>query len=334
MPLDWTLSRQIRTGAMLFALAAGGCGAGTRPPAVSSTASLPTSGVEGRTKVGAGPSALVAAYGSVWSADHAGETITRIDPVTGKVTATHRVKGEPTGIASGFGSLWTYTPLPPGPALQRVDAQTGEILARIRLRGTGGGPLQGIVRAAGAMWIAADDGYLNRIDPRTNRAERVLRLPNGDFACPGALALAGGGLWYAPECGGRDIVRVDLRRRKMTHRIRVRDDYAVSLTAGGGSVWAVTSNGSVLKIDPKRRQVVKQAQASDIAERVAYGAGALWVRADAERLVRVDPETLEATRVHRLPEAPVPGGPLAVTADAVWAGNFAEGSVWRLSPDR
>ena len=338
MRFEGTLHR--RTGKttvlLTLALAAGGCGEGDRPPTAEKppTASPAASGPEVRTKVGAGPSALVAAYGSVWSADHGGDSITGIDPSTAKATATYPVKGEPTGIAAGFGSLWTFTPMPPGPALQRVDADSGKVVARIRLRGAQGGPLEGMVRAAGAMWVAADDGYLNRIDPRTNRAERVLRLPEGDFACPGALARAGGGLWFTPECGGPHIVRIDLRRRTVTDRIRVRDDYAVSVTAGGGSVWAVTSNGSVLEIDPKRRQVVKQGQASDTAERAAFGAGALWVRADADRLVRVDPETLEATRVHRLPEAPVPGGPLTVTDDAVWAGNFGEGSVWRLRADR
>lgn len=311
------------------------CGGGDGPPAAPKQppASAAATEVESRIKVGAGPSSLAGAFGSVWSADHGGDSITRIDPASGKVIATHPVKGEPSGIAAGFGSLWTFTPLPPGPALQRIDPQTGKVLARIRLRGAEGGPLQGLVRAAGAMWIAADDGHLTRIDPRTNRAERVLRLPEGDFACAGALARAGRSLWFAPECGGPHVVRVDLRRRKVTDRIRVRDDYAVSVTAGGGAVWAVTSNGSVLKIDPSRRQVVKQAQVSDSAERAAFGAGALWVRADAGRLVRVDPETLEASGVHRLPDAPVPGGALAVTGDAVWAGNFAEGSVWRLSPD-
>ena len=280
--------------------------------------------------VGSGPGYLVAAFGLIWSGNHQDGTVEGIDPASNKVVRRISVPGEPTGISAGFGSLWTFTPLgDDGPAARRLDPRGQSVLATIPVRAQGGS-LSGPLAAAGAMWLAGDDGWLTRIDPARNRARRVLRLPKDAFGCAGAMAVARGDLFYVPECGGERVLRIDARRHRIVGEVPVRDGLVVSLTRGGGRLWGVTSDGAVVAIDPRRERVTARKQVADQAERILYAAGRLRVRAGAERLTEVDPKTLRVVTSYPLPAAPVPGGGLAATRTAAWAANFEEGTVYRF----
>jgi YVTN family beta-propeller protein len=56
--------------------------------------------------VGAGPSALASAAGSIWVSSTAAGTVSRIDASTSKVIATIETGNVPAGIAAEGGLLW------------------------------------------------------------------------------------------------------------------------------------------------------------------------------------------------------------------------------------
>ena len=70
---------------------------------------------------------------------------------------------------------------------------------------------------------------------------------------------------------------------------------------GGGRVWVTdTSSGSVVKIDPRTRQVVARIPAGSDPTALAYGGGHLWVTNSGDGTVdRIDPATqdVQAVRV-------------------------------------
>jgi peptide/nickel transport system substrate-binding protein len=56
--------------------------------------------------VGSGPTAIVAAFGSIWVANHLDGTVTRLDPSTGREQATIPVGEGPNALVAAGGSLW------------------------------------------------------------------------------------------------------------------------------------------------------------------------------------------------------------------------------------
>jgi YVTN family beta-propeller protein len=312
------------------ALAIGGCGSDddTKRAAPTKPAAAGSKPERVRIEVGSGPGYATFAYGRVWVGNHGDDTVVAIDPATNEIAQTVMVPGEPTGISAGFGSIWTFTPVGGG-RIRRIDPKAGKVVASIRVASPGG-PLGGLVRAAGSMWFAGEDDWLLRIDPRSNRAKRVLRLPEALVPCAGQLTAFGKDLWMARECGDERLLRIDPRRGRIAGTIRVRDDFPIWTTTDGRRLWALTQGGKVLEID--RGSIARRAQIADTGSGIVHGERALWVRAGADKLIRVDPQTLKPTRSDALAAAPVPGGAVAVGGGAVWAGNFAEGTVYRLRP--
>ena len=66
----------------------------------------PVSGRLTRIEVGDGPVGIAVGDGSVWVADRLDGTVSRIDPRTDRVIASIDVGGEPRGIAEGDGAVW------------------------------------------------------------------------------------------------------------------------------------------------------------------------------------------------------------------------------------
>jgi YVTN family beta-propeller protein len=85
--------------------------------------------------VGLHPIEPVAAFGDLWSLDHHGGTVTRIDTETRTVEATITVgaPGErgPNSAAAGGGLLWVVTPNTP--VVVAIDPETSTIARRLRL---------------------------------------------------------------------------------------------------------------------------------------------------------------------------------------------------------
>jgi hypothetical protein len=105
----------------------------------------------------------------------------------------------------------------------------------------------------------------------------------------------------------------------------------VDLAAGAGAVWALTSGGGLLRIDPRSARLT--ASLPGPVSAVAAGAGGVWAvccqgRVRRGRVTRLDPASGRVVAAVGLP-----GRPLAVGAGpgGVWV-RGAGGWLWRVDP--
>lgn len=104
--------------------------------------------VDFATTVGAGPTAIHAAFGSIWVANHLDGTVSRVDPSTGRVQATIDVGEGPDGLADADGSLWVAHAF--DDTLARIDPVANQLVetTRVGARGTS------LVADRDALWLA------------------------------------------------------------------------------------------------------------------------------------------------------------------------------------
>jgi YVTN family beta-propeller protein len=100
-----------------------------------------------------------------------------------------------------------------------------------------------------------------------------------------------------------------------------------AVTAGGGYVWAVSSEGTVSRIDPALR-TIQTLNVGGSPGGIAYGAGSLWVtNQEARALVQINPNTFKPVQTIEVGNAP---GAVAVGRDAVWVANTIDGTLSRI----
>lgn len=222
-----------------------------------------------------------------------------------------------------------------------------------------------LTQAGGAVWVKGDDGFLRRIDPKTNKETAAIevRAP-GEPSCQGVGA-SEEAVWTCST--GTEVVRVDpataevvadLDVGKLSDQgfIPVVADHAWFLTGDGStltgvslatnevdaeialgtrcldlgndeeSVWAACLNDSlVLRVDVAAGEVT--ARIAGLAKpRTLSVADAVWVSYD-EGVARIDAETAEITGAVEL----FSDG-LFATDDAVWA-RSPQPFLQRLDPD-
>jgi hypothetical protein len=104
-----------------------------------------------------------AGFGSLWASDPIADTLTRVDPTSGRTIALR--SGDDSGVAptAGFGALW----LPVGTALRRLDPNSLSALADVPVAA------DTVAVGAGGVWALdtgdGTGGTVTRVDPRTNR---------------------------------------------------------------------------------------------------------------------------------------------------------------------
>jgi ABC-type branched-subunit amino acid transport system substrate-binding protein len=117
-----------------------------------------------------------------------------------------------------------------------------------------------------------------------------------------------------------------------------------NLAVGEGAVWALgLEQGTVFRVDPETKRVVKRFRTKGPATDIAAGAGAVWVRSAGPNgawLDRHDPDTGAVTHSVKLPAGPYQGDlpfknwgfpGIAVGAGAIWAIND-DRTVSRIDP--
>jgi streptogramin lyase len=175
-------------------------------------------------------------------------------------------------------------------ALVGVPASTFKEPALIATIPTGTHPC-GVVAAFGSVWVANDGGTLVRIDPRTNRIVRRIRVGAG--AC--FIAADAHALWIANYRGG--LVRVTPRGR--VKRIAVGETPDNVLVAYG-RVWVTTwGAGKLVVVDPRSLKVVRRLDIGARPAGLTARNGAVWVGfgRDATAIARVSPRTFRIDRI-------------------------------------
>jgi streptogramin lyase len=249
--------------------------------------------------VGKHPAGLALAAGSLWVTEDVDNAVARVDPATGAVTGTVRLRGadfpDPSFAVAGGDSLWVAARTTG--TLSRVDPRTGKLVSTLKVPPV----VDDLLFADGSLWVASFDPYrcagdrcfarLTRIDPRTNAVSAVF-----DVDSPVGLAFGYGSLWVVNHRTAR-ISRLDPRTGKATATIGVRlpgeglFEGPEQVAAGLGGVW-VTQPDVVTRIDPRTNRVVARIRFPRNSEPATFALGpdALWI-VGPKQIFRIDPGT-------------------------------------------
>jgi DNA-binding beta-propeller fold protein YncE len=182
-------------------------------------------------------------------------------------------------------------------AVLALAASQPHVLARVE---TGAGP-GGATAAFGAVWVANDRaGTIARIDPRTNRVTRRIRLRPGVFS----LTRGFGALW-AENYERGTLVRVDPR----TGRVRTVRVGATpfDVLAAYGRIWVTAwEAGTLVEVDPQSLRVLRRTKVGPRPTGLRAAGGGVWVGfgRSATGIARVDPATHALERVELGVRAP------------------------------
>ena len=182
---------------------------------------LPTAGLP-RVAVGAG---------AVWAINPGGDSVSRIDPQSGKLVA--KIDAGGVTIAAGDEGVWV--PVDEPPAVVRIDPRTNRVSERIPVSTQS---LWGVAVGAGSVWATArEDGLVFRIEPGRNPTTRTI-----DVGVGVTLADFGeGALWAGNYIDGR-VSRIDPRTNTVTARTSIGAPQA--LAAGAGAAWVSVAGGT------------------------------------------------------------------------------------------
>jgi virginiamycin B lyase len=149
-----------------------------------------TGAVEAKISLPSSGNAVWADYGSIWvtAGSVAGE-LYRIDPKTNAIASIVPMHASPRFIASGEDSLWVLNQ--GDGAVQRIDRQTGQVVATIETGLLGGGG--DITTGGGYVWATAPTVPVAQVDPETNKLLRKFTgVGFGD-----AIRYGAGSLWVS-----------------------------------------------------------------------------------------------------------------------------------------
>jgi DNA-binding SARP family transcriptional activator len=126
---------------------------------------------------------------------------------------------------------------------------------------------------------------------------------------------------------------IDLREGRVLGSVSLADELGdeqgVTWAQGHDADWAVFSNGTLLKIDPRERRVVRSVGLGIAPQSMAVGLGSVWVAAgDRPVLLRLGETYADLQERYRLPTT---GG---VKGDGLNAVAIAHGSVWVAQGER
>ncbi|MBN1528540.1 MAG: ABC transporter substrate-binding protein [Thermoleophilaceae bacterium] len=240
-----------------------------------------TGELTGTFETGGLPAEIAAGEGAVWVGlvGGSGDTnslvgVARLDPRSGRVTATARLPGGGKGVlptaglprvAAGAGAVWAINP---DGSISRIDRDTGEIEARIELREAAW------TLAAGreGVWFLSFGDTVTRIDPRTNRVGQTVRVGTQGLW---GLAVGDGSVWATARDDGL-LWRIEPGRNPVSRTIDVGTG-VTAVASGGGAVW--TGNyidGTVSRIDPRTNDVTRRTSIG-APQALAAGPGGAWV---------------------------------------------------------
>jgi DNA-binding beta-propeller fold protein YncE len=268
----------------------------------------------------AAPCGVGSGYGAVWVATDGGGTVSRVDPTSNRVTRSIRVGRSACTLAVGAGAVWTVRYR--ANEVVRIDPKP----ARVQRLKVGRVPSDVLV-AAGSLWVTSwDDRTLARIDPRKLRITGVVTLP----ARPLGLLFLDGSLWVGSGKDSTEVFRVDPTTLDVV-RVPVHATAPGWFVAGASDVWVVTSQDSVVRIDPTTNRVVATLPVQGVpVEGATAPDGLLWIPSkQANTITRIDPVDNRIVSV-------LPAGPGAYVVHrafgSMWVTSYAGADVRRYRP--
>jgi YVTN family beta-propeller protein len=221
----------------------------------------------------------------VWVTNGEDGTVSRIDAATNEVVATIHVGGFPLGIVATPNAIWVANHH--SGTVSRIDPRRNTVVKTvpISLPSDFSGPI-GVVFADHELWVSdATDGAVVRVDPlRNSRAGAILQ---SGPAC-GGMTADESAVWIASGCDEDTITRIDTRAARVAAVIHL-PGVASDVASGFGSIWASTTNGSLIRIDPKTNRIIAKRNLGD-AVILTTGGGDLWaINRITRSVVRIQP---------------------------------------------
>jgi streptogramin lyase len=178
-----------------------------------------------------------------------------------------------------------------------LAAGSGGSPSRITAIQTGDAPC-GAVAAYGSVWVANDGGTLVRINPRTNRVTKRIRVGRG--AC--SLTVGAGALWIANY--KRGLIRVTPRGR--VRRIEVGAvpfDVIVAYQRVWVTAWGA---GKLVVLDPHTLEILRRVAVGPRPAGLIARRGTIWVGfgSSTTAIARVNPLIFRVDRIEVGDRAP------------------------------
>ena len=260
--------------------------------------------------------------------------VAAIESSTGRLASLTETETAASNVAVGEGAVWVLNT--EDTTISRIDPKTKKVVERF---GIGGVPSD-IAAGAGALWVGKGGGLqtngtvsISRVDPRSSRITRTVRLPDTasgsqwpSVGFPG-IAVGAGAVWVInPD---QTISRID---PKTGGRIATVDARASTIAAGDAGVWFIDSDRpAVTQIDPRTNRVGQTiSTGANVLLGIAVGAGSVWATGENEGLVwRIDPGPHPVTR-----SIDTGAGVSFITFGdgMVWVANWVDGKVSRIDP--
>jgi class 3 adenylate cyclase len=196
----------------------------------------------------------------------------------------------------------------------RLDARTREVDTTIRGQVTGIGQWSNLLARDGTLWQYAGDPQAARLvarDAATGAPGATIQL--GPDACGCRVTVGFGSVWVArphtvlsgPHAGKTawSVDRIDSVSRRKVETIPIRGNADVNtIAADNGSVWALRSDASLLRIDPDTNRVTRtwQTNADETYALIPLG-GYQWIcECQFQKVRRFDPRTGQS-RTFKIP---------------------------------
>jgi DNA-binding SARP family transcriptional activator/streptogramin lyase len=280
--------------------------------------------------VGLEPGPIAATSTALWIVNRGDQTVARYDLRT---HAIHSIgsAADPYDIAAdGNGNVWVSGRKPLVTWILRSATGTGTSAVPLEKQAIPV-PLPGAgaeAVGAGYLWvvpgpaISSGNDRVSLIDVRDHGVASSIRLGRQTTA----LTFGYGSAWIGSydRGGSSDWLSVVRAGSSSSESIGLEaDDGAgpLDVAVGAGSVWVLTSAGTLVRVDPETRRVLRRVRvvAGKEPEFVAVGRGFVWTANLADFSVsQIDPKTYRLVRTIPLGSyTQIPCG-LAVTHDAVW----------------
>jgi streptogramin lyase len=254
---------------------------------------------------------LATTDGALWVRLDGGQVV-RLDPVTGAIQK-HIEPPPGDGLCQGFGSASddaVYSCAYAG-VIERIDPSTNKVVNQLKSNfSTDQGHL---VLAADKVWVLTPDGdKITPIDPGDDSLGKSIDL--GSYC----VELSGGGpVIYATCTSDGLVLRVDVARREVTHRLALTDPRAIWASSSG---VFVSFEGGVAQLDPESLEPTAVYDVTlDLRGGIYADSERAWLRADkGPFLTVIDPAAHKIVQTITAPDLPSGGSALRV-GDVVWA---------------
>jgi hypothetical protein len=239
-----------------------------------------------------------------------------------RVVDVIRLGGSPLDAVTAGDAVWVTDMT--GRHVLRIDPRSRTVVERRQL----GGLPMALASGPSGVWVrtaAGEGGRVSRVD-----GGRSVAVGNGTTLAAGAAIVWAPAVELPPE----GLQRIDAATGRDLGLIDRPGIYALAI--GGDSLWAVTNNGTVLRMDPETGAVRARFRAAAISSGTAdpalvaddRGAWALRVgQGDESQAIRFEGDEI----VRRLPLDPAARPLLAQGPDGLWTAT--EDLLLRIDPD-